>query len=244
MSDWFRYLKRIKVKLNIQNIVLLTLNVWLMSLTLLANAEGQNIFQKAKQSNTLEVAYKTFYSHTRKISSDDITALRFAFGFTNIHVPGQLCEINQARIDTQKVTIDLPVSAEQRFSVPTERALKLAEAVVVLDIKQPANHCDINVQIETLPEYLKTDYTASELRFIQSQYMAFFDEMGGFMSFIMPQVSGLQIRFADETLNYSINNQVSIVQGVLRITSQQLNELNTINLPEPPLRITALTSSK
>lgn len=82
------------------------------------------------------------------------------------------------------------------------------------------------------------------MRFIQSQYMAFFDEMGGFMSFLMPQVSGLQMRFADETLNHSVNQYVSIVQGVLRISSQQLNELNTINLPQAPLRITALTSSK
>ena len=244
MIERSRYLKRIIVKLNIQNIMLLTLNVWLISLTTLANAQVQNISQNVEQSNKLEVAYKTFYSHTRKISSDDITALRFAFGFTNIHVPGQLCEINQAQIETQKVTIDLPVSAEQRFSIPTERALKLAEAMVVLDIKQPANHCDINVQIETLPEYLKTDYTVAKLRFIQSQYMAFFDEMGGFMSFLMPQVSGLQMRFADETLNHSVNQYVSIVQGVLRISSQQLNELNTINLPQAPLRITALTSSK
>ena len=232
------------MKLNVKNIATTAITASLLSMSCFVNAQSAVLSENKEQSNTLEVAYKTFYSHTRKISSEDITALRFAFGFTNIHVPGELCQINQARIDTQKVTIDLPVTAEQRFSIPTERALKLAEAVVILDIKQPANHCDINVQIETLPEYLKTSYTADDLRFIQSQYMAFFDEMGGFMSFLMPQVSGLQMRFADETLNYTVNQHVSIVQGVLRISSQHLNELNTINLPQAPLRITALTTSK
>lgn len=238
------HLKRAAVKLNLKNIASLALGCCLFSNVFTVFAQGSVLSERVKQPNILEVAYKTFYSHTRKISSEDITALRFAFGFTNIHAPDKLCQINQARIDTQKVTIDLLVTSEQRFSIPTEKALKLADAMVVLDIEQPANHCDINVQIETLPEYLVTQYSVDDLRFIQSQYVAFFDEMGGFMSFLMPQVSGLQMRFADETLNYPLNNGLAIVQGILRISSQQLKEVKTIVLPEAPLRITALTSSK
>ncbi len=198
----------------------------------------------AKRNNTIEVAYKTFYSHTRKLSGDDITALRFAFGFTNIRQPDSLCQLTNAFIRTQKVNIDLAVTPEQRFSIPTEKALKLAEAKLVIDVVEPVNQCDLNVQIETLPEYLNVQYSQQELEFIEQQYMAFFDEMGGFMSFMMPTVSGLQIRFAEQSLNQQLDADLAIVQGILRIPHAKLASISTLQLPEKPLRITALTESK
>lgn len=195
-------------------------------------------------SNQLEVAYKTFYSHTRKLSGDDIKALRFAFGFTNIHADNDLCHINKAYIHTPKVDIPLTVTPEQRFSIPTEKALRLADAKVVLELMEQPNHCDINVQIETLPEYLNNRYTASELQFILGQYMAFFDEMGGFMAFMMPQVSGLQVRFADDNLSAPLTDELSIVKGILRLSTSQIKGLKELSLPVAPMRITALTETK
>ncbi|MBT6578698.1 MAG: DUF2987 domain-containing protein, partial [Cellvibrionales bacterium] len=185
------------------------------------NAILSTVTSTAPSTQLLEVEYKTFYSHTRKLSGDDITALRFAFGFTNIHAEGALCHIDNAYIHTQKVDIPLIVSAEQRFSIPSEKALRLADAKIMLAIREQTNHCDINVQIETLPEYLKEQYTQADMSFILNQYMAFFDEMGGFMSFLMPQVSGLQLRFEDDNLNAELGNQLTIVQGILRLSKAQ-----------------------
>ena len=82
------------------------------------------------------------------------------------------------------------------------------------------------------------------MSFILNQYMAFFDEMGGFMSFLMPQVSGLQLRFEDDNLNADLGNQLTIVQGILRLSKAQIGALKDITLPLAPLRITALTESK
>lgn len=208
------------------------------------NAILSTVTSTAPSTQLLEVAYKTFYSHTRKLSGDDITALRFAFGFTNIHAEGSLCHIDNAYIHTQKVDIPLIVSAEQRFSIPSEKALRLADAKIMLAIREQTNHCDINVQIETLPEYLKEQYNQADMSFILNQYMAFFDEMGGFMSFLMPQVSGLQLRFEDDNLNADLGNQLTIVQGILRLSKAQIGALKDITLPLAPLRITALTESK
>ncbi|MDG1922280.1 MAG: DUF2987 domain-containing protein [Glaciecola sp.] len=207
------------------------------------NAILSTVITTAPSTELLEVEYKTFYSHTRKLSGDDITALRFAFGFTNIHADNSLCHIDNAYIHTQKVDIPLTVSAEQRFSIPSEKALRLADAKVVLALREQANHCDINVQIETLPEYLKEQYTQADMSFMLNQYMAFFDEMGGFMSFLMPQVSGLQLRFDDDNLNADLGNQLTIVQGILRLSKAQIGALKDITLPHAPLRITALTES-
>ena len=148
--------------------------------------------------------------------------------------------INSAQIVTQKQTIDLDVSEEQRFLVPKERALKLADANILIDLEEAANVCDMSVQIETKAEYIKTDYTVEELAYITRQYEAFFNEMGGFLSFMMPSVNGLIFRFADTTLDAAIPGTNGINNGMLMLDKDWLDEGNALSLPEAPLRITAL----
>jgi len=78
------------------------------------------------QADVIEVEYKRFYSHTKKLDSEDTQSLQFAFGFVNVRQPGTLCAIRTANIITPKKTLSLEVSPEGRFTVPTEKALKLA----------------------------------------------------------------------------------------------------------------------
>jgi hypothetical protein len=192
-------------------------------------------------ANTLNVEYKTFYSHLNKLSSDETDALQFAFGFMNIHTK-KLCGINSAKISTEKQQIPLEVTAEQRFTLPTDKILRLAKALVVLDLNEASNICDISVQLETKPEYLKTNYSGQELAFIYQQYVAFFDDIGSFMSFIMPDVDGITIQFKDKTLTETLSNDIVIQNGVLTIQGSKLATLNELTLPQLPLRITAITS--
>ena len=191
------------------------------------------------QAEQIEVEYKRFYSHINKIGDEDTAALQFAFGFIRVG-QDRLCNINSAHIVTQKQTIDLDVSEEQRFLVPKERALKLADANILIDLEEAANVCDMSVQIETKAEYIKTDYTAEELAYITRQYEAFFNEMGGFLSFMMPSVNGLIFRFADTTLDAAIPGTNGINNGMLMLDKDWLDEGNALSLPEAPLRITAL----
>lgn len=192
-------------------------------------------------ANTLNVEYKTFYSHLNKLSSDETDALQFAFGFMNIHTK-KLCGINSAKISTEKQQIPLEVTAEQRFTLPTDKILRLAKALVVLDLNEASNICDISVQLETKPEYLKTNYSGQELAFIYQQYVAFFDDIGSFMSFIMPDVDGITIQFKDKTLTETLSNDIVIQNGILTIQGSKLATLNELTLPQLPLRITAITS--
>ena len=191
------------------------------------------------QAEQIEVEYKRFYSHINKIGDEDTAALQFAFGFIRVG-QDRLCNINSAHIVTQKQTIDLDVSEEQRFLVPKERALKLADANILIDLEEAANVCDMSVQIETKAEYIKTDYTVEELAYITRQYEAFFNEMGGFLSFMMPSVNGLIFRFADTTLDAAIPGTNGINNGMLMLDKDWLDEGNALSLPEAPLRITAL----
>jgi hypothetical protein len=198
-------------------------------------------FSFESAAGELQVAYKTFYSHLRKLNDEETSALQFGFGFMNIHTK-QLCEINSARISTQKQQIPISVTLENRFTLPSEKALRLADALVILDLTEATNICDISVQLETKPEYLKDVYAKEDLELIYQQYVTFFDDVGSFMSFLMPQVDGLTIQFIDKSLNTKLSNGMAIEKGILLINAEDLVKLDSISLPNRPLRVTAKTS--
>lgn len=194
------------------------------------------------KAETIDVEYSRFYSHVKKLDNEDTQALQFAFGFLRVG-EGRLCGVSSAEIVTDKKTMSLDVSDEGRFTVPTERALKLADALVRISLDEAANVCDMSVQLETKPEYLKTRYTQEELEFIYSQYEAFFNEMGSFLSFMMPTVKGLMIQFKDENLDHTTPQGVTINNGVLHLEQEWISEARGVSLPQAPLRITAMASS-
>lgn len=189
----------------------------------------------------IDVEYKSFYSHIRKLEKEDTQGLQFAFGFMHIDT-GKLCGISNAEVVTPKQTIPLTVSAEQRFTVPSEKALKLADAIVRVDLEQASNKCDMSVQLETKPQLLKENYTNEDLTVIYDQYAAFFNEMGSFLSFLMPSVKGLMFHFEDKNLTRQVNQNATIRQGVLILKDEALKDMRTLSLPVKPLRVTALAS--
>ena len=196
------------------------------------------------QADTLELDYGSLYSHTRKLDAETMPALQFAFGFAH-RQQKRLCNINEAFIHTQKQNIALKVTPENRFTVPSERALKLARAVVNIELDDMADDCDMSVQLETTAEHLKSDYPLHELQSLQRQYMAFFDQMGGFMSFLMPKVRGLNIHFAQQPAQQAkIDGGIAlpdISDNQLRLSNQWLEQQHEaeLQLPAKPMRIVA-----
>lgn len=192
-------------------------------------------------ADIIDVEYSRFYSHVRKLGSDDTQALQFAFGFLRVG-EGRLCDINTATIVTDKQQMPLEVSPENRFTVPTEKALKMAEAFIRIDLAERANVCDMSVQLETKPEFVKREYTAKELAMLLDNYRAFFNEMGSFLSFMMPSVEGLMIHFEDDELDSLIKDAPAINNGMLMLDMDWLNKGKGIELPQKPLRVTAIAS--
>ena len=189
----------------------------------------------------IDVRYKAFYSHVKKLNNEDTQDLQFAFGFQHV-TTGKLCKLNSVRISTQKQQVPVKVSPENRFTMPTERALNMADATIVIDIADQANRCDMSVQLETKPELLKTDYSKDDLMHIYAQYQAFFNEMGSFLSFMMPTVTGLSIHFEDENLTQTFNTGEQIRSGMLSLNEEKLAKISSLTLPAKPLRITAVAS--
>lgn len=205
--------------------------VWMLSAVLAT--------MSVAHAETLDLEYKTFYSHVKKLDSEDMPDLQFAFGFLRVG-ESRLCKINRAEIVTSKQTLPLNVTTESRFSVPSDKILKMAEAHVLVELDEPANVCDMSVQIETKPQALKQAYSHEELVQIEEQYKAFFDEMGGFLSFMMPDVVGLQIHFTNHSLNNALTDNLRIEDGVLSLTDDWLAKGQALSLPETPFRITAV----
>lgn len=193
-------------------------------------------------AETIEVRYKDFYSHVKKLRGEDTDKLQFAFGFQHVKEL-RLCNLTSVDIVTQKQTMPMAITPEQRFTVPTERALNLADAVVKIDTTDSVEQCDISVQLETKPEYLKQIYSSADLYEIYQQYAAFFNEMGSFLSFMMPQVDGLMVHFDDPYLDHQLRDAPDIVNGMLQLKSDWLTQKHQLVLPKVPLRITARTDS-
>jgi hypothetical protein len=190
-------------------------------------------------ADTLEVQYSSFYSHVKKLDDPDTNALRFAFGFQHI-AENRLCHIIRAEIVTQKQRLPLTVENNERFTVPTDKILKMAKAQVVIELDDQANRCDMSVQLETLPSFMKTHYSQDDLLLLFHQYQAFFDEMGGFLSFMMPSADGLSFHF-DREINLTDRLQPLMnKEGTLDLSKAWLMQPKGLKLPHKPIRITAI----
>jgi hypothetical protein len=190
-------------------------------------------------AETLEVEYSSFYSHVKKLDDPETNVLRFAFGFQHI-TEKRLCHISSAKIVTQKQTLELTVEDNERFTVPTDKILKMAKAQVVLELDDQANRCDMSVQLETLPSYLKTQYSHDELLLLFEQYQAFFDEMGGFLSFMMPSAEGLLFHFEEGTTLPESLQPLMNKEGIIALSKIWLDHGKGLELPQKPLRITTI----
>ena len=192
-------------------------------------------------AETLVVEYSSFYSHVRKIDKEETSALQFAFGFLNVR-DKTLCTIKDAFINTQKQNISLTVSPEQRFTVPNEKALKMAKANVVIELEEAANLCDMSVQLETKSEFLHKQYGSDELMTLHSQYQEFFDNMGGFLSFLMPGTEGLVFHFEDTPVINNVPQGVTTDGFKVVVPESVIEAGNALVFALPPKRITALMS--
>jgi hypothetical protein len=191
-------------------------------------------------ANTLDIEYASFYSHLRKIDNADMAALQFSFGFKKV-AENRLCQITGGRLITQKVTMDIAVNEEQRFTLPTEKALKLANAVVSLELQEAANQCDLSVQLETKPIFLRQHYSAADLQNLSEQYAEFFDSMGGFLDFLMPSSKGLVLHFAQAPILDTQEAGLTVKGNDLTISQAWIaSNKNPLNFMIEPLRITAL----
>ena len=194
----------------------------------------------------MSLNYADFYSHLRKLDIEDTPALQFAFGFVH-NESKRLCNISSVNIVTQKQTIEVAVTAENRFKLPIEKALKQARAKVEVVIDGSTHQCDMSVQLETKPEFLKTHYSSKELSDLFNQYVIFFDDMGGFLSFLMPDVSGLTLHFeeilAPDIISLNANSSgITVSERKISLSEQWLSDDNKLSLAKLPQRITANTS--
>jgi len=200
---------------------------------------GCSFWQTQLMAETLDVEYSSFYSHVKKLDNPDTDALRFAFGFQHI-AEKRLCHISSAQIVTQKQALVLTLENNQRFTVPTDKILKMAKAMVIIELDDQANQCDMSVQLETLPSFLKTQYSHDELLLLFNQYQAFFDKMGGFLSFMMPSAEGLLFHF-DEDVRLPKHLQPLLNKnGTIALSKTWLMQQKGLELPNKPLRITAI----
>ena len=134
----------------------------------------------------------------------------------------------------------MTVENHTRFTVPVDKVLRMAKAKVAIELNDNANQCDMSVQLETQPQYLKSVYSFEDLNGLLIQYQAFFSNMGSFLSFMMPSAEGLVLHFgAAHTLPSDVSG-IPILNGKMTLNQDWFKKRQGLSLPVQPLRITAL----
>jgi hypothetical protein len=73
-----------------------------------------------------------------------------------------------------------------------------------------------------------------------NQYQAFFEEMGGFLSFMMPSPKGLVFHF-DTAVNFPKELQNLLDKnGEVALSQKWLMQEQGLDLPSKPIRVTAI----
>lgn len=178
-------------------------------------------------SGTLQLEYKSFYSHLKKLNDDELALLQFAFGFQHV-TKGALCKVESVLIKTDKKDIPVQVNEDNRFVLPSEKALKLANAEVIVELNEMNNQCDLSVKLQVVPEDFVDGVDASKLEAYYQAFVAFFDEMGGFLSFMMPSPEGLIINVTNESAQQASGSlfQKSEKQNQLKMPAQNITKFN------------------
>ena len=73
-----------------------------------------------------------------------------------------------------------------------------------------------------------------------NQYHAFFDEMGGFLSFMMPSAEGLMFHFNEDVLLSKSLHPLMNNEGTISLSKKWLMQQKELELIHKPLRITAI----
>lgn len=156
----------------------------------------------------LKVEYKNFYTHLRKLDPQHLPHLHFAFGFI-LPKSKSTCAIDDVLIHTPKKDIPIAISSANRFSLPRERALKLADAEVHIQFQSQffddygvtAEACDLSVRLEANLRQQAT-LSAKELQALNADFKSFFENMGiGLFSFMMPEPQGIKIHLQGHYVN-------------------------------------------
>jgi|GEM_PF-3912839 len=189
-------------------------------LLLIAVACSHSVFAEEAETNDafLSVEYKKFYIHLRKLDPEDMPRLHFAFGFI-LPKTKAICPIENVYIHTPKQDIPITTAHTNRFSLPKERALKLAEAEVhvrfqsqfLLDYGVTADMCNLSVRLEAnLPQ--KAALPPTELQSLNIEFKTFFEKMGaGLFSFMMPEPHGVKLHLKQE---YASTQSHGLFQGM------------------------------
>lgn len=174
------------------------------------SAENQDYF--------LNVEYKNFYTHLRRLDPEDLPHLHFAFGFI-LPKSKATCVIDNVYIHTPKKDIPVAITSASRFSLPKERALKLADAEVHIrfqpqflqEYSVTADACNLSVRLEAnLPR--QSALPASELQTLNAEFKTFFENMGaGLFSFMMPEPHGIKLHLKSD---YASDRSHGLFQGM------------------------------
>ncbi|WP_169303057.1 DUF2987 domain-containing protein [Thalassotalea mangrovi] len=144
----------------------------------------------------VDLEYKGFYQRLEIIKDNELDEITMGFYLVDAQSRDR-CAIDKAffygpNVDEQAIDI----ADDGRLQIPYDKKLYDSFAVLRVNQVDPGQNCTLQMQIQVKNKQ-KTEFTFVELADYREQMQDLVDEFGGFLWFMMPDVTGLNLNLND-----------------------------------------------
>lgn len=157
-------------------------------------------------ANTLVLNYDGFFDRMEDLNEPEYTGVKLAFYLTD-KSSGLSCDIESATLETKLKTREIYVLEGGEILLPYDKQLDLDKAKVVLKQKGQ-QECGLDMRLES-NGLLSAEISSQDITTLTDKFDAALEELGGMMSFLLPDVVGVQyLSVPDKALSVTNTNNI------------------------------------
>lgn len=189
------------------------------------------------QATPISLEYQGFYQRLKQVNKGHYQLVEIAFSVQK----SKECKVIDGQIATEKSTVPLTITKDQRLFIPYDSELKSERALVNLNVEGDATSCAISMQVRA--KNTKQAYDKAELLQIQSEMNTLLSQMQGFpMRYFSSDIAGLNLEFDTEAV-VTLNGKIIPVTGTYRLSRKALATLESLSLSQAPKVISPWTAA-
>ncbi|QFU22809.1 DUF2987 domain-containing protein [Shewanella eurypsychrophilus] len=190
------------------------------------------------QAAPISLEYQGFYQRLKQVNKGNYPLIEIAFSVPN----KALCRVKSGVLTTEKESFPLTITEQQRIFLPYDAKLKSDRALIKLDIDGPSDKCSIAMQVRA--KNTQQEYSQKQVLEIQAEMNRMLSDMQGFpMRYFSNDIAGVNFEFAtDSKISVVIDGKEQIVTDKLRLSSEQINSLSSIEFNTKPLVVSPWTN--
>ncbi|WP_299570716.1 DUF2987 domain-containing protein [uncultured Shewanella sp.] len=176
-------------------------------------------------ADSVSIPYAGFYERLKQVNKHNYQLVEVAFSVPK----NKNCEMISGNITTEKNEYPLTYDKDQRLYLPYDAQLKSDRGLLNIEVTGDSSLCGVAMQVRAKSTQVK--YSKEELIDVKNDMDALLDGQQGFpMKYFRKPISGLTFSFSGSELPVAvtIDGNKQVIQEQLQLTSEQLDNLQTI----------------